>query len=146
MTLVVVFLAFKVAYNIGDLRQLLWPRTAAVGLLADVLTVAGLVVAVWARAVLGRNWSGRVVLKQDHDLVQRGPYACVRHPIYSGLLLMGLGTAVESGRLTGFVILAAVAILFAVKAQFEERLMIRHFPEAYPDYRRRVKALIPGVW
>jgi protein-S-isoprenylcysteine O-methyltransferase Ste14 len=96
--------------------------------------------------VLGTNWSGTITFKEDHELIQRGPYAYVRHPIYSGLLLMGLGTAVESGRLASFGLLAAVAAGFAVKAHLEERLMTRHFPEAYPPYRRRVRALIPGVW
>jgi len=146
LTYVVAFWVFRVLYRIAGSEPALWARGAAVGGLADLLTVAGLAVALWARATLGRNWSGRVVFKQDHELIQHGPYAYVRHPIYSGLLLMGLGTAVESGRLAGFVALAAAAVLFAIKARLEERLMTRHFPEAYPDYRRRVKALIPGLW
>ena len=114
--------------------------------IGNLLTMAGLAVTLWARAVLGRNWSGTVVFKEDHELIQRGPYAYVRHPIYSGFLLMGLGTAVTYGRLAGFVLLAAGMMVFAVKSRAEERLMTSHFPEAYPEYRRRVKALIPGVW
>jgi protein-S-isoprenylcysteine O-methyltransferase Ste14 len=146
LSLVGTIWVFEIVYRTAGLRWTLWPQSAAVGVLADLLTIAGLAVALWARAVLGRNWSGRVVFKEDHELIQHGPYAYVRHPIYSGLLLMGLGTAVESGRLASFVLLAAVAVVLVVKAQLEERLMTSHFPEAYPQYRRRVKALIPGVW
>jgi protein-S-isoprenylcysteine O-methyltransferase Ste14 len=135
----------SVSYRAG-LRHLLWPGTALLGALAASITVAGLVVTVWARAILGRNWSGTVAFKEGHELIERGPYAYVRHPIYSGLLLMGLGTAIERARLESFLILATALVGLAIKAQFEERLMIRHFPEKYPQYRRRVKALIPGVW
>jgi protein-S-isoprenylcysteine O-methyltransferase Ste14 len=145
LTLVAVTWVLQVVYRTA-LQQTLWSQTAAVGVLADLFTVAGLAVALWARAVLGRNWSATIAFKEDHELMQDGPYAYVRHPIYSGLLLMALGTAVESGRLGSFVLLAAVAVVFAVKAHLEERLMTSHFPEAYPQYRRRVKALIPGVW
>jgi protein-S-isoprenylcysteine O-methyltransferase Ste14 len=146
LTLVAVIWVFEVVYRTGGLEQTLWSQTAAIGVLADLFTVAGLAVALWARAVLGRNWSGGIAFKEDHELIQHGPYAYVRHPIYSGFLLMGLGTAVESGRLVSFVLLVAAAVVLAVKAHLEERLMTSHFPKAYPDYRRRVKALIPGVW
>jgi protein-S-isoprenylcysteine O-methyltransferase Ste14 len=142
---VVIWVLARVSRVTGP-PQSLWPGTALLGALAALLTVAGLVVAVWARAVLGRNWSGTVAFKEGHELIERGPYAYVRHPIYSGLLLMGLGTAIERARLESFLMLAMALVGLAIKAQFEEQLMIRHFPEAYPQYRRRVKALIPGVW
>jgi protein-S-isoprenylcysteine O-methyltransferase Ste14 len=144
--LVVVMLVYPVVRRIPGLHQELWPRTIAIGLLADLLTVAGLAFTLWARATLGSNWSGMITFKEGHELIQRGPYAHVRHPIYSGLLLMGLGTAVASGRLGSFVLLGLWLLMFAIKAHFEEQLMTRHFPEAYSEYRRRVKALIPGVW
>ena len=144
--LLLLFVLFGIVRRIADLQQPLWPRSTALEALGNLLTMAGLAVTLWARAVLGRNWSGTVVFKEDHELIQRGPYAYVRHPIYSGFLLMGLGTAVTYGRLAGFVLLAAGMMVFAVKSRAEERLMTSHFPEAYPEYRRRVKALIPGVW
>lgn len=145
-TLVPLMAVFAIVRRAAGLQLILWPRTPAVGLLADLLTIAGLMVALWARATLGRNWSGRVVFKEDHELIRRGPYAYVRHPIYSGILLMGLGTAVASARFSSFLLLAATTVALAVKWRTEERLMTSHFPEAYPEYRRRVKALIPGVW
>lgn len=106
----------------------------------------GLAIALWARAALGTNWSGAIAFKEGHELIQRGPYAYVRHPIYSGLLLMGLGTTLASARVSSLLMLVLALILLAIKARYEERLMIRHFPAAYPPYRARVKALIPGVW
>lgn len=144
--ILVVMAAYAVARGIPELRRELWPPTAATGALSDLLAIPGLAVTLWARAALGRNWSAAVTFKQDHELIQRGPYAYVRHPIYSGLLLMLLGTAVASGRLRSFVFVGVWFPLLAIKAHFEEQLMVRHFPEAYPDYRRRVKALIPGIW
>jgi protein-S-isoprenylcysteine O-methyltransferase Ste14 len=70
----------------------------------------------------------------------------VRHPIYSGLLLMALGTAISSARLRSFLLLGLALAVLVIKAHYEEKLMIRHFPDAYPQYRQRVKALIPWVW
>ena len=128
------------------LRQTLWSRTPGVGVLAALLTMMGLAIALWARAALGTNWSGTIAFKEGHELIQRGPYAYVRHPIYSGLLLMGLGTAIASARLSSLLLLVLTLVMLAIKAHYEERLMIRHFPTTYPQYRARVKALIPGVW
>lgn len=129
---------------IGGSRILI-PRSAASEVTACILTVAGLAIALWARTILGRNWSGLVVFKEGHELIQRGPYHYVRHPIYSGLLLMLLGTVVLLGRASGFVLLALVFVGLLIKARMEERLMTSHFPNEYPAYRRRVKALIPFV-
>ena len=144
--LVVVIAVFAITRLNPGLRRELWPQTPGVGLLAALLVILGLAIALWARVALGGNWSGTIAFKQDHELIQRGPYAWVRHPIYSGLLLMALGTAVESTRLSSFIFLGALFALLVTKARAEEQLMLRHFPDAYVDYRRRVKALIPGVW
>ena len=146
LVIVVGIMVFGTTLRSGGMWRPLWPRTAPVGALAALLTAAGLAVAVWARFALGGNWSGTIAFKENHELITRGPYARVRHPIYSGLLLMVLGTAVESARPRGFVMLAFVFVTLAIKARLEEAFMIRHFPEAYPQYRHRVKALIPGVW
>src|SRR5260221_8388257 len=78
------------------------PHTLATGILADLLVLLGLWIAIWARVTLGGNWSSRVTLKEGHELIQRGPYRLIRHPIYSGLLLMVLGTAILVGRTGGF--------------------------------------------
>jgi protein-S-isoprenylcysteine O-methyltransferase Ste14 len=120
-------------------------RTLPLRVVADMLGVAGVAVLLWARTILGRNWSGAVTLKEDHELVQRGPYAWVRHPIYGGLLLLSLGAAVHYATLGGFMLLALACVGFALKMRAEERLMTEHFPDQYPAYRARVKAIVPFV-
>jgi protein-S-isoprenylcysteine O-methyltransferase Ste14 len=112
---------------------------------AGTLAVAaGLAFAVWGRVFLGRNWSGRVELKEDHSLVRAGPYRLVRHPIYTGMLLAVAGTALAIGEWRGVLAfaLALFGILFRIRA--EEREMHRTFPE-YERYRRETAALIPFV-
>ena len=122
----------------------LWRVTPGLAVVAAAVTAAGLSVALWARAALGRNWSGAVVLKEQHDLIDRGPYAFVRHPIYTGVLLMVLGTVTISGTRAGVFVFATLVAGLIVKARREERLLTTHFPELYPRYRARVRArLIP---
>ena len=130
----------------GFLDLTLWPRTAVVAAVAVLVTVSGLAFTLWARVTLGRNWSGSVVFKQDHELIERGPYRLVRHPIYTGLLLMALGTSIAQRRVSGFAMTAILLTGLWLKSRREERLMTAHFPEAYPRYRERVRALIPFIF
>lgn len=127
------------------LGKVLWPKTVIVRTVADIVTLLGLIIALWARAVLGGNWSATPTFKEDHELIEYGPYRYVRHPIYSGVLLMVLGTAIMSGQVGGFVLLAVFFIGFWFRSRQEERLLTRHFPEAYPKYKSRVKAFVPFV-
>jgi protein-S-isoprenylcysteine O-methyltransferase Ste14 len=78
--------------------------------------------------------------------VERGPYRFVRHPIYTSHLLMGLGTAIASGLLVAFAGLVFFFIGFWIKLKQEEGLLLRHFPDEYPAYKARVKALVPFVF
>ena len=123
----------------------LWPHTLAVEAAGLALTIAGCLFAIWARVTLGSNWSGLPKVKQEHELIVKGPYALVRHPIYSGLLLGLAGTFIAVGTLGGVLVWVLMAISYAIKMRQEERLMRETFPEAYPEYRRRVKALIPWI-
>jgi protein-S-isoprenylcysteine O-methyltransferase Ste14 len=94
---------------------------------------------------LADNWSSSVTLKQGHELIQSGPYRYARHLIYTGLVLMCLATALASEELhcrLGCVFLFAG---FWIKLSQEDSLLLRHFPNDYPYYRARVKALIPFV-
>jgi protein-S-isoprenylcysteine O-methyltransferase Ste14 len=116
----------------------IWP--AALG---AALTFAGLLFCVWARFVLAGNWSGFVQVKQDHELIVDGPYRWVRHPIYTGLLLMFLGTALAVGEWRGVLAVAIAAIAFWYKLRLEETVMRGAFGESYVRYAERVPALIP---
>jgi protein-S-isoprenylcysteine O-methyltransferase Ste14 len=101
--------------------------------------------AIWSRRTLAGNWSSDVTFKQGHELIQNGPYRFTRHPIYTGILFMALGTAVAGGLLRcwlGFLLFFAA---LWIKLSQEEALLLRHFPETYPSYRTRVKALIPFI-
>lgn len=107
------------------------------------LVVLGLAFTVWARIHLGSNWSGTVTVKSGHELVTTGPYAWVRHPIYTGLLLALTGCTIARGDLRGLVALViAVAALWR-KLRIEERWMEQTFGQAYTEYRAEVPALIP---
>lgn len=121
------------------------PHTALLQMLGAVICVCGLVFTLWARRTLAGNWSSDVTFKRDHELIRTGPYRFVRHPIYTGLLVMAAGTAIAIGQLRGAVSTLLFAIGFWIKLSQEERLLVRHFPEAYPAFQREVKALVPFV-
>ena len=110
-----------------------------------LICALGLFVTLWARRTLAGNWSSDVTFKQGHELIRSGPYRFVRHPIYTGVLTMCLGTAVEIGELRGWLALPLMAIAFCIKLKLEERLLRRHFPGEYPEYQKQVKALVPFV-
>ena len=114
--------------------------------IAVALCVLGLLGAIWSRRTLAKNWSGEVVFKEQHELVERGPYQWVRHPIYTSILLMALGTALAVGRLGSFVGLMLLGTGLIIKFHMEESLLLRHFPNEYAAYKSRVKALVPFLW
>jgi protein-S-isoprenylcysteine O-methyltransferase Ste14 len=123
------------------------PNNALFGIVGVMLDLPGVALAVWARLALGRNWSGIVVtMKQGHELVQTGPYAVVRHPIYTGLLLAVIGTAATEGTFAAYVGVAAIFIAFLIRVAIEEQLMSEQFGEAYQAYRGRTWKLVPLVW
>ena len=114
-------------------------------LIGLALVVAGLGFSIAARVHLGGNWSGTVTLKKGHELVQSGPYALVRHPIYTGLLLALIGTAIAIDRWRAIAGLALLLAGIGYKITVEERFMREQFGDAYARYRGRVKALVPFV-
>ncbi len=107
--------------------------------------VAGLAFTVAARRHLGGNWSGIVTVKQDHELIRSGPYALVRHPIYTGMLLGFIGSAISLDEVRGVIAIGLVIVAFLLKIRLEERWMTESFGDAYRCYRTEVKALIPFV-
>jgi protein-S-isoprenylcysteine O-methyltransferase Ste14 len=110
------------------------------------LLLAGMAFAGCARLFLGGNWSANVTLKQDHTLVRSGPYRIVRHPIYTGLLVALLGTAIALGELRCFLGVLLAAIAWKIKSISEETLMVQEFGDQYARYRERVKGLVPYLW
>jgi protein-S-isoprenylcysteine O-methyltransferase Ste14 len=122
------------------------PDTMPVYALGLLIVIAGLAFAVWARLYLGRNWSGTVTVKDDHTLICSGPYAIVRHPIYTGLLVAILGTAIVFGEWRGLVAFCFLAAAYLLKLRREERFMAESFPDAYRRYRAQVPALVPFLY
>jgi protein-S-isoprenylcysteine O-methyltransferase Ste14 len=120
--------------------ETLWVRVPGL-----VILVCSTVFTIWARAALGTMWSGAPTVKAGHRLRTDGPYGVTRHPIYTGLLGMVLGTSLLAG-VGHWLVIFPLAVLFAeLRIHTEERLMLQTFPEAYPSYRRRVPQLVPGL-
>ena len=118
-----------------------WHVPAGLGIMA-----AATLLHIWARAHLGRNWSSEVMIQNGHELVRTGPYRIVRHPIYTAILGLAIGTAVVSGR--GLSLLGALVFAFAYvrKLRIEEDALGEEFGTAWEDYRRRSWALVPLVF
>lgn len=110
------------------------------------LLFAGMIFAGWARFFLGGNWSSDAALKRDHTLVRSGPYRIVRHPIYTGLLVALLGTAIALGELRCFLGVLLAAVAWKIKSVSEETLMVQQFGDQYARYREQVKGLVPYLW
>jgi protein-S-isoprenylcysteine O-methyltransferase Ste14 len=109
-------------------------------------TLAGIVFAWWARIHLGRLWSSGVTRKEDHHVVDTGPYSLVRHPIYTGLLAAALATTVAQATATALVGWMLIVLGLWTKARAEERFLAAELgPEAYDSYRLRVPMLVPFV-
>ena len=109
-----------------------------------VLFAAGLAFAVWARVCIGRNWGSPMSEKDNPELVTGGPYAVVRHPIYSGILVAGVGTTVALSW-EGLIAVGLAGIYFVYSATVEERYLTNQFPDTYPGYRRSTKMLVPFI-
>ena len=122
-------------------RQGLWPFW-----LGAAITVGGLLFAIWAREHLGRNWSSSVTIKQNHELITTGPYAVVRHPIYTGILTGFLGLAIALSQVRGLVVVVLIFVGFWAKLSKEEQWMSSQFGETYAKYVDRTAALVPYVF
>jgi protein-S-isoprenylcysteine O-methyltransferase Ste14 len=121
------------------------PANSAFPEVGTALTYVGVAIAIWARVALGSNWSARVMVKEGHELVRSGPYAYVRHPIYTGLLLAITGTTLIIGEWRGVIAIIIVTVAHSLKAKREEAAMNAEFGETYQQYRKTTGFLFPGL-
>jgi protein-S-isoprenylcysteine O-methyltransferase Ste14 len=128
---------------IGFLSLRVIPLSSAFAYAGFGAVLVGIAIAVWARIHLAQYWSDKVVLKVDHQLVRSGPYAYMRHPIYSGVLLGVLGTALVLGQLRGALAFVLLLANYAIKARREDRMLAEHFPEEFREHSRRAGFLLP---
>jgi protein-S-isoprenylcysteine O-methyltransferase Ste14 len=143
LTIAGVVLLFAPLGSLGAVTTLYLPTTALVWT-AAVVTLIGFGFAWWARISLGTLWSPNVARKEDHAIIERGPYALVRHPIYTGIILAAIATAVAKGTILAIAGAALLAVSFCVKARMEEQFLKKELGEdAYEAYRARVPMLVP---
>jgi protein-S-isoprenylcysteine O-methyltransferase len=141
-----ILIGFTPYFNFGPITRHFLPSAPGVVYTGLALTVLGIGLAIWARFFLGGNWSGVVTVKSEHTLVRSGPYSLMRHPIYTGMLLGLLGTAVVYNEVRCLIAAALILLMHLLKIRVEEQFMIEEFGAQYAEYRRQVKALLPFVW
>jgi len=150
VTVVVVVLAYELLFakwlRIGVLRLRFVPDQTWIAWAGIVLTCLGAAIAIWARYCIGEYWSARVTLKEGHQLIRSGPYAFVRHPIYTGMLLGCVGTALVAGEWRGILAVLLLLAAHSRKALREEKLLRTEFGEQYASYRRSTGFLFPRLW
>jgi len=139
------FLVFSRNVDFGILSHRFIPDNILIKGIAVTLVACGVAVAIWARRHLGEFWSARVTLKEDHQLIQTGPYARVRHPIYSGLLLAMIGTGLFVGEWRAVMGVLLIFVSHGLKARREEKMLISQFGSTYEEYRRRTGSLVPRL-
>ncbi len=149
MTLLAVAAAFLIVFGHVEQPSVLGnrflPKLPILRNSGIILTWAGIGFAFWARHSLGEYWSARVTIKVDHKVIDSGPYSLVRHPIYAGILLALIGTAVAEGKWRGIVIFAIIFVAFFFKAKREEQFLSESLGDPYLQYKRRTGMLIPRV-
>ena len=129
----------------APLNRRFLPDSAIMQGIAVLLTVLGLGLAVFARVYLGRNWSAEVVIREDHHLIRSGPYARIRHPIYTGLLLAILGAVLAIGELRAMVGFAIFLVALTIKALREEDFLAQEFGEEFERHRRQTGLFLPRL-
>jgi protein-S-isoprenylcysteine O-methyltransferase Ste14 len=138
---IVVVILFRANIH-GGSERVDGPVLEGIGL---ALWIAGVALAVWARLYIGRNWGMPMSRREEPNLVTTGPYRFIRHPIYTGIILAMIGTALAIS-LFGLIVVAVIAAFFAYSASREERFLAEEFPATFPDYKARTKLLIPFVF
>ncbi len=144
--LIVIVLLSTTRIPLPWLYRRLWPSGLWPFWIGAAITVAGLLFAVWARHHLASNWSSSVTIKQGHELITAGPYAVVRHPIYTGILTGFLGTAIALSQVRGVIGFVLIFIVLWAKLRKEEEWMRSQFGEVYASYTDRTAVLVPYLF
>lgn len=127
------------------IRENFVEHTNFVGIVGLVFCLGGTFLACWARYNLGNNWSLSVQEKENHQLIKSGIYGIIRHPIYSGLLMLFVGNAIIVGDYRGIIAVLIVFISFWYKLLKEEKILLSIFGNQYTEYKKKTKALIPYI-
>jgi len=127
------------------LFQQMFPDSIVVSIAGTIITIFALGFAIWARPHLGTNWSGQPIIRMDHKLIRTGPYKIVRNPIYTGILIEFVGTAIVIGKFWAIIAILILFIAFFMKIRMEEKFLLEEFGEAYLKYKKEVKSLIPFI-
>lgn len=143
-----IYLGFFLIFhgNIHGVVSGRWTGQPAVQYCGSALTAIGLLFSVWARVHLGRNWSGIITLKEGHRLIRTGPYRLVRHPVYTGLLLAVIGSAMAVGTWDALFGVAIILLALLLKLRREETLLTTQFGEEYRAFKRETPALVPFIF
>jgi len=136
-------LIFREGTGAPWLTRAIFPDNPVLMLVCVLVTILGLLFAVWARMALGSNWSGTVTIKANHQLIRRGPYRFIRHPIYTGMLAALLGTAITERLVTGLLGFVVVAFALYQKARREESFLSQEFGDAFMEHRERTGMFLP---
>ena len=129
----------------GFLHVKLFAQFKFTNIVGMFITLIGLSFAIYARFYLGINWSGKITIKEVHTIIKSGPYSIVRHPIYSGVLLGLIGTAIAVNEIGGILSIILFSIAYYRKIWIEERMLIEYFGGEYLAYKREVKTIIPFI-
>jgi protein-S-isoprenylcysteine O-methyltransferase Ste14 len=137
------FLLYSGDPRFGALNQRFAPEKPWLDYLGAAMTLAGVLFAIWARYTIGKEWSAEIQIKQGHELIRLGPYAHIRHPIYSGILVALAGTALSINRYRAILGVGFFLAGFVRKARKEEVLLAREFGAAFDDHRRHTGFFLP---
>jgi len=137
------FLLYQENPNWGPLNHRFVPDQVWIAWLGSALCAAGVLFAIWARRTIGKDWSAEVQIKEGHELIRSGPYAHIRHPIYTGLLLATLGTALLIGEYRCLLAVLMFLVGFTRKARKEEEFLAAEFGPAFDEHRRHTGFFLP---
>ena len=136
-------LLFRHSAGIGFLGNRVMHRTLASAIVGSILTWMGIGLAIWARYHLAEYWSARITIKEDHQLIRTGPYARLRHPIYSGIVLAAIGSAVVIDQWRCVLGVGLVLVGYCIKARKEETMLTQQFGDAFCEHQKHAGFLIP---